>query len=118
MTPVQADTIQLDEQPVHVLRAGDDAVPVLYLHGVPTSADDWLPFLERGGGIAVDLPGFGRSGKRGDLDFTVEGWARWVPRVCSTRSRSTACGSARTTGASPACCGRRASPTASNASPC
>jgi pimeloyl-ACP methyl ester carboxylesterase len=81
VTPVQADTIELDDQPVHVLRAGDDAVPVLYLHGVPTSADDWLPFLERGGGIAVDLPGFGRSGKRGDVDVSVEGWARWLPRL-------------------------------------
>ena len=80
MHDVQVQTIELDEQPVFLLRAGDDDVPVLYLHGVPTSADDWTPFLERGGGIAVDLPGFGRSGKRGDRDFTVQGWARWIPR--------------------------------------
>ena len=80
MTTVQAQTIELDEQPVFLLRAGGDDVPVLYLHGVPTSADDWTPFLQHGGGIAVDLPGFGRSGKRGDGDFTVEGWARWIPR--------------------------------------
>ena len=33
-----------------------------------------------GGGIAVDLPGFGRTGKRGDGDFTADGWARWLPR--------------------------------------
>ena len=80
MTDVPAQTIQLDDQPVVFLRAGHDDVPVLYLHGVPTSADDWLPFLREGGGIAVDLPGFGRTGKRGDGDFTVEGWARWLPR--------------------------------------
>jgi pimeloyl-ACP methyl ester carboxylesterase len=78
---VLSQTIELDEQPVHLLRAGDDEVPVLYLHGVPSSADDWLPFLREGGGIAVDLPGFGRTGKRGDLDFTADGWARWLPRL-------------------------------------
>jgi pimeloyl-ACP methyl ester carboxylesterase len=81
VSDIHAQTIELDEQPVFLLRAGDDEVPVLYLHGVPTSADDWLPFLREGGGIAVDLPGFGRSGKRGDGDFTVEGWARWLPRL-------------------------------------
>ena len=80
MTEVLSHTIELDDQPVFFLRAGDDDVPVLYLHGVPTSADDWLPFLREGGGIAVDLPGFGRTGKRGDGDFTAEGWARWLPR--------------------------------------
>jgi pimeloyl-ACP methyl ester carboxylesterase len=81
VSDIHAQTIELDEQPVFLLRGGTDDVPVLYLHGVPTSADDWLPFLREGGGIAVDLPGFGRSGKRGDLDFTVEGWARWLPRL-------------------------------------
>ncbi len=80
MTLVHSHTIELDDQPVFFLRAGDDDVPVLYLHGVPTSADDWTAFLREGGGIAVDLPGFGRTGKRGDGDFTADGWARWLPR--------------------------------------
>lgn len=53
-------------------------VPVLYLHGVPTSGADWAPFLERGGGLAPDLPGFGRSGKRADGAFTMEGYDRWL----------------------------------------
>jgi pimeloyl-ACP methyl ester carboxylesterase len=84
MHEVREDTIELDEQPVFLLRAGesgDDDAPALYVHGVPTSADDWRPFLELGGGLAVDLPGFGRSGKRGDLDFTLRGYARWLPRL-------------------------------------
>ena len=34
--------------------------------------------LERTGGVAPDLPGFGRSGKRGDGDFTMTGLARWL----------------------------------------
>ena len=35
-------------------------------------------FLERTGGLAPDLPGFGRSGKRGDGDFTMPGYDRFV----------------------------------------
>lgn len=54
--------------------------PSLYLHGVPTSSDDWLPFLRRGGGIAPDLPGFGRSGKPGYLRYTIEEYAGFVER--------------------------------------
>ena len=40
--------------------------------------DDWVAFLERTGGLAPDLPGFGRSGKRGDGDFTMPGYDRFV----------------------------------------
>lgn len=52
--------------------------PIVWLHGVPTSADDWVPFLEQAGGYAPDLPGFGRSSKRGDGDFTLDGYARFT----------------------------------------
>jgi pimeloyl-ACP methyl ester carboxylesterase len=79
--PVTEETIQLDEQPVFLRRAGDDAVPILYLHGLPTSSFDWLGPLELGGGIAVDLPGFGRSGKRGDLDYSLAGHVTFVGRL-------------------------------------
>jgi pimeloyl-ACP methyl ester carboxylesterase len=51
---------------------------VLYVHGNPTSSDDWLPFLDRLGGVAPDLPGWGRSSKRGDGDFTMDGLGRFV----------------------------------------
>jgi pimeloyl-ACP methyl ester carboxylesterase len=51
---------------------------------VPTSSDDWVPFLERAGGIAPDLPGFGRSSKRGDGDFTLDGYARFVGALLDT----------------------------------
>jgi pimeloyl-ACP methyl ester carboxylesterase len=50
----------------------------LYLHGVPTNSDDWLPFLERTGGMAPDLPGFGRSGKPGSLKSTIEEYADFI----------------------------------------
>ena len=103
-------TAQLGELPIFWRSApspGDEA-PALYLHGVPTSSDDWLGspacsgepppprwrrlpwrsprrateartgFLERSGGLAPDLPGFGRSGKPAHFDYTIDGYARFV----------------------------------------
>jgi pimeloyl-ACP methyl ester carboxylesterase len=52
----------------------------LYLHGVPNNSDDWLAFLQRSGGLAPDLPGFGRSGKPGSLRYTIEEYDRFVER--------------------------------------
>lgn len=78
---VTQETFELDGQPVHLRRAGDDEVPILYLHGIPTSSYDWLAPLALGGGIAVDLPGFGRSGKRGDLDYSLAGHVAFVGRL-------------------------------------
>lgn len=54
--------------------------PALYLHGVPASSDEWLPFLERTGGLAPDLPGFGRSGKPGSLSYTIAEFDRFLER--------------------------------------
>jgi pimeloyl-ACP methyl ester carboxylesterase len=61
---------------VHWRRAGD--APVLYVHGVPTASFDWDPFLERVGGVAPDLPGFGRSAKPGDFDYSIDGYDRFL----------------------------------------
>jgi pimeloyl-ACP methyl ester carboxylesterase len=73
-------TAELEGLPVFWREAPGEgsAAPVLYLHGVPTSSDDWLPFLERTGGIAPDLPGFGRSGKPGYLHYTIEEYAGFI----------------------------------------
>jgi len=54
------------------------AAPPLYLHGVPTHGADWLPFLERTGGIAPDLPGFGRSGKSAGFDYSIAGYTSFL----------------------------------------
>jgi pimeloyl-ACP methyl ester carboxylesterase len=61
---------------IHYRQAGD--APILYLHGVPTSSHDWVPFLERSGGIAPDLPGFGRSAKPADFDYSIAGYDRFL----------------------------------------
>jgi pimeloyl-ACP methyl ester carboxylesterase len=54
---------------------------VVYLHDAITSSDDWTAFLERSGGIAPDLIGFGRSGKGGHLDYSPEGLTNFVLRL-------------------------------------
>jgi pimeloyl-ACP methyl ester carboxylesterase len=77
---VSEHTAQLGELPIFWRSApspGDEA-PVLYLHGVPTNSDDWLEFLKRSGGFAPDLPGFGRSGKPGHFDYTIDGYVRFI----------------------------------------
>jgi pimeloyl-ACP methyl ester carboxylesterase len=78
MATVTEHTETLHDQPLFWRSAEGDEPPVLYLHGVPTSSDDWVPFLERTGGLAPDLPGFGRTGKRGDNDYTMAGYDRFV----------------------------------------
>lgn len=82
MTPVTEHAEELDSEPVFWRSAPvrDGGPPVLYVHGLGTSADIWAPFLEATGGVAVDLPGFGRSTKRGDLDVTIAGYGRFLDR--------------------------------------
>jgi pimeloyl-ACP methyl ester carboxylesterase len=79
---VEEHTEEIDGQPIfwRSAPAGDGATPVVYLHGVPDSSDAWLEFLARTGGLAPDLPGFGRSAKRGDFDYSIEGYDRWIER--------------------------------------
>lgn len=72
---------QLDGEPLFWRSA--PGAGVLYVHGVPTTSDIWGPLLDRVGGVAPDLPGFGRTTKRGDLDFTVDGYARWLDRFAA-----------------------------------
>jgi pimeloyl-ACP methyl ester carboxylesterase len=78
MTPVTEHHDTFDDQPLYWRSAEGGEPPVLFLHGVPTSSDDWVSFLARTGGLAPDLPGFGRTGKRGDGDFTMPGYDRFV----------------------------------------
>ena len=87
MTSVRTQSIEVpgwadDPWPVVMRTAhgpdGAGVPPIVWLHGVPTSGDDWVPFLEEAGGYAPDLPGFGRSSKRGDGDFTLDGYARFL----------------------------------------
>jgi len=81
---VDEHTIYLDESPVFYRSASATpaapGAPALYLHGIPTSSDDWVGFLARTGGIAPDLLGFGRSGKGGHLDYSLAGLTEFLER--------------------------------------
>ena len=59
--------------------------PVLYLHGVPSNSDEWIDWLPLSGGLAVDLPGFGRSGKPGSLNYTIEEYDAFIERFLDWR---------------------------------
>jgi pimeloyl-ACP methyl ester carboxylesterase len=52
---------------------------------VPTNSDDWLPFLAQTGGLAPDLPGFGRSGKPGFLRYTIPEYEGFLERFLDER---------------------------------
>lgn len=56
------------------------ATPILYVHGVPSASWEWEPFLERTGGIAPTLPGFGESEKPPDFDYSMQGYADFLER--------------------------------------
>ncbi len=73
---------ELDGLPVF-WRSAEAAAGVatpLYVHGVPTSSAEWPAFLARTGGVAPDLPGFGRSGKPGYLSYTMEEYDGFLER--------------------------------------
>jgi pimeloyl-ACP methyl ester carboxylesterase len=85
LASVEEHTISVGQGPVFYRSApAPTANPVstpVYLHGVPTSSDDWCELLRRTGGIAPDLFGFGRSSKAANLDYTLDGLATFLERV-------------------------------------
>lgn len=73
MTNLKSETVVVDGLDLHYLEAGEGA-PVLLLHGWPTSSFLWrnvMPQIaEHRRVIALDLPGFGRSGKPLDASYS------------------------------------------------
>ena len=65
--------------------AGDDPVPVLYVHGQPNHGAQWRPFMEHTGGLAPDLPGFGASGKPGHFPYDIQGYGAWIEAFLEAR---------------------------------
>lgn len=96
MSGIEEHTAEIDGRPVFWRStpqpAGHDApdataghrAPALYLHGVPSNSDEWLAFLARTGGLAPDLPGFGRSGKPGYLRYEIAEYASFLARFLDT----------------------------------
>jgi pimeloyl-ACP methyl ester carboxylesterase len=53
---------------------------IVYLHGNPVGSWIWEPFLTRTGGVAPDLPGFGRTAKPESFDYSLSGYADFLER--------------------------------------
>ena len=59
-----------------IVRAGDaqSREAVVFVHGNPGSANDWLDLIEHvapfGRALAADMPGYGRADKPADFDYT------------------------------------------------
>jgi pimeloyl-ACP methyl ester carboxylesterase len=77
---VDEHTIEVAGADVFYRRAPAHDTEVLYLHSVPTSSDDWRAPLAVSGGVAPDLPGFGRTGKAGNLDYALPAYATFIER--------------------------------------
>src|SRR6478672_5997384 len=63
------------------------AQSIVYLHGVPNSGAMWRPFVDRTGGVAPDMPGFGTSPKPASGDYTMRGLARWASELTAGMDR-------------------------------
>jgi pimeloyl-ACP methyl ester carboxylesterase len=78
---VDEHTIEVAGASVFYRRAVAPSAETLYLHSVPTSCDDWSELLALTGGVAPDLPGFGRSDKPGSLEYSLAFYARFVEEL-------------------------------------
>ncbi len=79
--------------------SGPATAPALYLHGVPTNSDDWVPFLERSGGLGprpARLRALGQARISEVHDRRVRTASSSASSTCS---KSSACGCSFTTGA-------------------
>ncbi|MEV0245615.1 alpha/beta hydrolase [Nocardia sp. NPDC050712] len=79
MAPITAGTLRAGQITTTLLQSGDvtSKEAVLFLHGTPGNAGDWLHFLPLAGeftrAIAVDLPGYGAARTFPGFDHRVEG---------------------------------------------
>lgn len=63
----------------------EDTQAVVFVHGNPGPAAEFVPLLQQVGGfarcVAPDMPGFGRADKPANFDYTVQGYARHLAGV-------------------------------------
>lgn len=77
----KAETLRVAGVDTHLVRAGSGE-PVILLHGLGASSYSWrftLPELARRYEVfAPDFPGFGRSEKPADFDYSIAGQHAWL----------------------------------------
>jgi pimeloyl-ACP methyl ester carboxylesterase len=76
---VEEHELFLDGVRVFYRRVPGEGTPTVYCHGNPTHSEDWVPFMERGGGpsIAIDMPGWGRPAH---FDYSMYGLSAFLER--------------------------------------
>ncbi|HEX6228975.1 MAG TPA: alpha/beta hydrolase [Solirubrobacterales bacterium] len=80
---VEGREMEVDGVRVFYRRVPGEGTPTVYCHGNPTHSEEWLPFLRRGGpAIAIDMPGWGRSGRPdpGRFDHSMHGLSAFLGR--------------------------------------
>jgi pimeloyl-ACP methyl ester carboxylesterase len=84
--------LQIDGTNTYLTDAGTGE-SVLFLHGVPDSADMWQPIMERMQGqyhcYAPDLPGLGRSTAPDDFALTLDHMASYIATVVESAGIAT-----------------------------
>jgi pimeloyl-ACP methyl ester carboxylesterase len=83
MPRITEERVDVDGVGVFVRRREGEGEPVVFVHGNPSSSADWIPFIEGSArsAIAYDMPGWGRSDRPRDLDYTMHGLARFHRRA-------------------------------------
>jgi pimeloyl-ACP methyl ester carboxylesterase len=84
LAAIETGTVMVDGVSIFFRRLPGKGPPAVFVHGNPSSSEDWQPFLEGmdGPAVAFDLPGWGRSERPrpGQFDYSMEGLARFVTR--------------------------------------
>ncbi len=80
MAEIRERTVMVGDVSIFLREADPPAgaLPTLYVHGNPTSSGIWTGPLELTGGLAPDLPGWGRSAKPSHIDYSAEGLAAYL----------------------------------------
>ena len=81
MAAIETGELRVGGVGVFFRRVPGEGTPTVYCHGNPTHSEDWMPFLEKGGSaIAIDMPGWGRSDRPEDFDYSMYGLSAFLER--------------------------------------
>ena len=62
-----------------------DREAVVFVHGVPSSGEDWNGLLPQVGefarAVAPDMPGYGKADRPSDFDYTAQGYGRHLAKL-------------------------------------
>ncbi len=79
---IEEGRLRVDGIEVFYRRVPGEGTPTVYCHGNPTHGEDWLPFLQCGGpALAIDMPGWGRSARPAQFDYSMYGLSAFLDAV-------------------------------------